>query len=90
MLIIRDKRAELNTQADSIRAKLSFSINITTNHVNFLSFDNDDMKPSKRQFHLVVIHLRQRNVQKNMMYVQSCCLCRVLVAVAVAVAVVVS
>ena len=25
------------------------NINITLNHDNFLSFDNDDMKPSKRQ-----------------------------------------
>ena len=29
---------------------LSFSIyNMPTNHVNFLAFDNDDIKPSKRQ-----------------------------------------
>ena len=27
--------------------------NITTNNVNFLSFDNDDMKPSKRQVSLI-------------------------------------
>ena len=27
-----------------------FAINTSTNHVNFLSFDNDDMKPTERQF----------------------------------------
>ena len=27
-----------------------------------------------RQFHVVVLHWRQRNVQKSMMHVQSCCL----------------
>ena len=27
-----------------------------------------------RQFHVVVVHWRQRNVQKSMMHVQSCCL----------------
>ena len=29
---------------------LSKTIFTSTNHVNFLSFDNDDRKPSKRQF----------------------------------------
>ena len=34
---------------------LFLSINITTDEVNFLSFDNDDMKPSKLSsfFHVV-------------------------------------
>ena len=27
-----------------------------------------------RQFHVVIVHWRQRNVQKSMMHVQSCCL----------------
>ena len=30
-------------------SSLSKRVNTSTNHVNFLSFDNDDMKPSKRQ-----------------------------------------
>ena len=33
---------------------LPFSINITTSPVNFLSFDNDDMKLSKRRFFYIV------------------------------------
>ena len=36
---------------------LSFSKTITTNHDNFLSFDNDDMKPSKRQVSFVSLIL---------------------------------
>lgn len=71
---MRDKRPTLNTQADSIHAKLfisivicpfsslnlhglfalSFSINITTSHVNFLSLDNDDTKPSKCQVSFIL------------------------------------
>ena len=31
-------------------SSLSKRVNTSTNHVNFLSFDNDDKKPSKRQF----------------------------------------
>ena len=31
-------------------SSLSKIVNTSTNHVNFISFDNDDMKPSKRQF----------------------------------------
>ena len=31
-------------------ASLSKIIYTFTNHVNFISFDNDDMKPSKRHF----------------------------------------
>ena len=31
-------------------SSLSKRVNTSTNHVNFISFDNDDMKPSKRQF----------------------------------------
>ena len=38
---------------------LSFSINITTNHVNFSSLDNDDMKPSKRQVSFISLFLFQ-------------------------------
>ena len=34
-------------------SSLSKKIYISMNHVNFLSFDNDDMKPSKRQFTLL-------------------------------------
>ena len=30
-------------------SSLSKRVNTSTNHVNFVSFDNDDMKPSKRQ-----------------------------------------
>ena len=30
-------------------SSLSKRVNTSTNHVNFISFDNDDMKPSKRQ-----------------------------------------
>ena len=33
---------------------LLFSINITTSPVNFLSFDSDDMKLSKRRFFYIV------------------------------------
>ena len=33
------------------------NINITTNHDNFLSFDNDDMKPSKRQVSFISLIL---------------------------------
>ena len=31
-------------------------------------------KSEIRQFHVVVVHWRQRNVQKSLMHVQSCCL----------------
>ena len=31
-------------------SSLSKRVITSTNHVNFLSFDNDDIKPSKRQF----------------------------------------
>ena len=41
------------------RFALSFSINITTNHVNFSSLDNDDMKPSKRQVSFISLFLFQ-------------------------------
>ena len=34
---------------------LSFSINITTSHVNFLSLHNDDTKPSKRQVSFILL-----------------------------------
>jgi len=73
-VIIRDKRPKLNTQADSIHAKLflivicpfshlnlhalftlSFSKNVSTNHVNLLSFDSDDMKPLKHQVSFLFI-----------------------------------
>ena len=30
-------------------SSLSKRVNTSTNHVNFISFDNDDIKPSKRQ-----------------------------------------
>ena len=36
---------------------LYFSINITTSPVNFLSFDNDDMKLSKRQVSFISLIL---------------------------------
>ena len=38
----------------------------STNHVNFLSFDNDDMKPSKRQFtFLSLISGLNHNINKQ-------------------------
>ena len=72
---MRDKRPTLNTQVDSIHAKLtfylivicpfsslnlhalftlSFSMNITTSRVNFLSLDNDGVKPSNVKFSYIV------------------------------------
>ena len=38
----------------------------STNHVNFISFDNDDMKPSKRQFtFLSLISGLNHNINKQ-------------------------
>ena len=38
----------------------------STNHVNFISFDNDDMKPSKRQFtFLSLISGLNHNINKH-------------------------
>ena len=34
---------------------LSFAINTSTNQVNFLSFDNDDMEPTERQFSFLTL-----------------------------------
>ena len=34
-------------------SSLSKIVYTSTNHVNLISFDNDDMKPSKRQFTLL-------------------------------------
>ena len=46
---------------------LSFSINITTSHVNFLSLYNDDTKPSKRQvsFILLIFVLKWKIVKRK-------------------------
>ena len=70
MLIIKDKRVTLNTQVESCHCNLSiftfklhalfalpFSINITTSPVNFLSFDNYDMKLSKHQVSFISLIL---------------------------------
>ena len=69
MLLIKNKRPKLNTQADSIRAKLFTWVNafmliyfLTFNIYKYAfplfliySFDNDDMKSSKR--HVVLLSL---------------------------------
>ena len=69
MLLIKNKRPKLNTQADSIRAKLFTCVNasmliyfLTFNIYKYAfplflisSFDNDDMKSSKR--HVVLLSL---------------------------------
>ena len=47
-------------------SSLSKRVNTSTNHVNFLSFDNDDMKPSKRQFtFLSLISGLNHNINKQ-------------------------
>ena len=47
-------------------SSLSKIIFTSTNHVNFLSFDNDDMKPSKRQFtFLSLISGLNHNINKQ-------------------------
>ena len=47
-------------------SSLSKRVNTSTNHVNFLSFDNDDMKPSKRQFtFLSLISGLSHNINKQ-------------------------
>ena len=47
-------------------ASLSKTIYTFTNHVNFISFDNDDMKPSKRQFtFLSLISGLNHNINKQ-------------------------
>ena len=47
-------------------SSLSKRVNTSTNHVNFLSFDNDDMKPSKRQVtFLSLIWALNHNINKQ-------------------------
>ena len=47
-------------------SSLSKRVNTSTNHVNFLSFDNDDMKPSKRQVSfLPLISGLNQNINKQ-------------------------
>ena len=47
-------------------SSLSKIIYTSTNHVNFLSFDNDDMKPSKRHFtFLSLISGLNHNINKQ-------------------------
>ena len=47
-------------------SSLSKRVNTSTNHVNFVSFDNDDMKPSKRQFtFLSLISGLNHNINKQ-------------------------
>ena len=47
-------------------SSLSKIIYISTNHVNFLSVDNDDKKPSKRQFtFLSLISGLNHNINKQ-------------------------
>ena len=38
-----------------------------------LVFTSDSTKRKIRHFHVVVVHWRQRNAQKSVMHVQSCC-----------------
>ena len=47
-------------------SSLSKTVNTSTNHVNFLSFDNDEMKPSKLQFtFLSLIWGLNHNINKH-------------------------
>ena len=59
-------------QKSIIQKKLVFTSSLSkivytsTNHVNFISFDNDDMKPSKRQFtFLLLIWGLNHNINKQ-------------------------
>ena len=47
-------------------SSLSKRVDTSTNHVNFISFDNDNMKPSKRQFtFLSLISGLNHNINKQ-------------------------
>ena len=42
-----------------------FSIYIFTNHVNLLSFDNDEMKPSKSQVSFISLFFVLKRISKS-------------------------
>ena len=64
---------QFSRELNSKRLYLSSGKEIESRCLVFTVFTSSE-KRGIRQFHVVVVHWRQRSVQKSMMHVQSCCL----------------
>ena len=64
---------QFSRELNSKRLYLSLGKEKESRSLVFTVFTSSE-KREIRQFHVVIVHWRQRNVQKSMMHVQSCCL----------------